>query len=114
MLKMDEQRVLLLPMLGLAHHKQERRGQSRQTKVLTCVRITSVMQSMYNEQVMSNFLLSRILPYPIKGCAGADVQETKMDQRGLRYDPRWMLVNELGLGLQQFNYPCLSRIRFSL
>jgi uncharacterized protein YcbX len=60
--------------------------------------------------VMSDLFLSRIRLYPIKGCNGIDVQEAQTDTRGLRFDHRWMLVNELGLGLQQFDYPRLSMI----
>jgi uncharacterized protein len=59
---------------------------------------------------MSAIFLSRILLYPIKGCSGTDVQMAHMDARGLRYDRRWMLVNEFGLGLQQLDYPILARI----
>ncbi len=63
---------------------------------------------------MSDLFLSRIRLYPIKGCAGTDVQEAHMDERGLRYDRRWLLVNELGLGLQQFDFPRLACITVSL
>jgi uncharacterized protein YcbX len=59
---------------------------------------------------MSDIFLSRIRMYPIKGCSGSDVQEAHMDARGFRYDRRWMLVNELGLGLQQFDNPQLARV----
>ncbi len=59
---------------------------------------------------MSDLFLSRIRMYPIKGCSGSDVQEAHMDARGLRYDRRWMLVNEFGLGLQQLDFPRLACI----
>jgi uncharacterized protein YcbX len=57
-----------------------------------------------------DFFLSRIRIYPIKACAGTDVQQAYMDARGLRYDRRWMLVNEDGSDLHQFDYPRLASI----
>ncbi len=63
---------------------------------------------------MAEFFLSSIRLYPIKGCNGTDVQMAFMDERGLRYDRRWLLVNELGLGLQQLDYPRLACIVVSL
>lgn len=59
---------------------------------------------------MSDFVLSRIRIYPIKGCNGTDVQEARLEKRGLRYDRRWMLVNEQGSDLHQFDYPHLASI----
>jgi uncharacterized protein YcbX len=63
---------------------------------------------------MSDLFLSRIRIYPIKGCAGTDVQEAHMDERGLRYDRRWMLVNEQGTDLHQFDHPRLSSVVVAL
>lgn len=63
---------------------------------------------------MSDFFLSRIRIYPIKACAGTDVQQAQLDTRGLRYDRRWMLVNAQGSDLHQFDYPQLSGIRVAL
>src|SRR5690242_15441813 len=54
--------------------------------------------------------LSRIRIYPIKACAGTDVHEAHIDERGLRYDRRWMLVNEQGSDLHQFDHPRLSGV----
>lgn len=63
---------------------------------------------------MSDIHLSRIRIYPIKACAGTDVQEARIDERGLQYDRRWMLVNEQGSDLHQFDYPRLSSIVVAL
>ncbi|GCF11193.1 MOSC domain-containing protein [Dictyobacter arantiisoli] len=63
---------------------------------------------------MSDLFLSHIRLYPIKGCSGTDVQMAAMDARGFRYDRRWMLINEYGLGLQQLDFPILARIVASL
>ncbi|MBO0793303.1 MAG: MOSC N-terminal beta barrel domain-containing protein, partial [Ktedonobacteraceae bacterium] len=59
---------------------------------------------------MPDLFLSHIRLYPIKGCGGTDVQVAQIDKRGLCYDRRWLLVNERGLGLQQFDYPRLSLV----
>jgi uncharacterized protein YcbX len=59
---------------------------------------------------VSNLSLNRIRIYPIKACAGTDVQEAYLEKRGLRYDRRWMLVNEQGSDLHQFDYPRLASI----
>src|SRR5882724_4161063 len=53
---------------------------------------------------MSNMFLSHIRIYPIKACAGTDIREASMDGRGLRYDRRWMLVNQQGTDLHQFDH----------
>lgn len=63
---------------------------------------------------MSEFSLSRIRIYPIKACAGTDVQEAHIDRRGLRYDRRWMLINEEGSDLHQFDHPRLASIVVAL
>ncbi len=63
---------------------------------------------------MSGMFLSRIRIYPIKACAGTDVQEASMDERGLRYDRRWMLVDEQGIDLHQFDHPRLASVVVAL
>ena len=64
--------------------------------------------------MVSDCFLSRIRIYPIKACAGTDVQKACIDARGLRYDRRWMLVNAQGNDLHQFDYPRLSGIGVAL
>jgi uncharacterized protein len=59
---------------------------------------------------MSDIFLSRIRVYPIKACAGTDVQEACMEKRGLQYDRRWMLVDTQGRDLHQFDYPRLASV----
>ena len=63
---------------------------------------------------MPDFVLNRIRIYPIKACAGTDVQEARMDERGLQHDRRWMLINEQGKDLHQFDYPRLASVIVSL
>jgi uncharacterized protein len=63
---------------------------------------------------MSEMFLSYIRIYPIKGCAGTDVREALLSTRGLQYDRRWMLVNEQGTDLHQFDHPRLSSVVVAL
>ncbi|GHO57176.1 MOSC domain-containing protein [Ktedonobacter robiniae] len=63
---------------------------------------------------MSDFFLRRIRIYPIKACAGTDIQRAYVDMRGLRYDRRWMLVNEQGRDLHQFDHPRLASVVVTL
>ena len=63
---------------------------------------------------MFGFFLNRLRIYPIKACAGTDVQKACIDARGLRYDRRWMLVNAQGSDLHQFDYPRLASIGVAL
>ncbi|KAJ7637302.1 hypothetical protein DFH06DRAFT_1054427 [Mycena polygramma] len=37
--------------------------------------------------------ISRILVYPIKSCAGTDLQSSAYDQEGFEFDRKWMLVD---------------------
>jgi uncharacterized protein YcbX len=67
-----------------------------------------------SKNMTSNMFLSHIRIYPIKACAGTDVQEAHMDERGLRYDRRWMLVDEQGMDLHQFDYPRLASVVVAL
>ncbi len=59
-------------------------------------------------------ILRRIRIYPIKACAGVDVAEASIDERGLRYDRRWMLVNAQGSDLHQFDHPRLASVVVAL
>ena len=63
---------------------------------------------------MTGMFLSRIRIYPIKACAGTDVQEASMDERGLHYDRRWMLIDENGNDLHQFDHPRLASVIVAL
>ena len=61
-----------------------------------------------------DMFLSHIRIYPIKACAGTDVQKASMDERGLQYDRRWMLIDEQGNDLHQFDYPRLASVVVAL
>lgn len=60
-------------------------------------------------------ILSQLILYPIKSCAGMAVEEAVATVSGLRargvHDREWMLVNEEGQFLTQREYPRMATIR---
>ncbi|MCV6900847.1 MOSC domain-containing protein, partial [Escherichia coli] len=47
--------------------------------------------------------------YPIKGCAGTSLSVAALDTTGLRFDRRWMLVEEqTGKFLTQRDFPQMA------
>ena len=55
--------------------------------------------------------LSGLHVYPIKSCGGIAVQEWEVDERGLRHDRRWMLVDETGCFISQRELPRMALIK---
>jgi uncharacterized protein len=55
--------------------------------------------------------LSGLHVYPIKSCGGIAVDRWEVDERGLRHDRRWMLVDETGCFLSQRELPRMALIR---
>lgn len=53
--------------------------------------------------------LSGLTIYPIKSLPGLHLESATLDQRGLRDDRRWMLVDEDGVFLTQRTLPALCR-----
>jgi hypothetical protein len=43
---------------------------------------------------MSKYTLTHINIYPIKSLGGISLQSSEVEERGLKYDRRWMLVDE--------------------
>jgi uncharacterized protein len=54
--------------------------------------------------------LSGLTIYPIKSARGIGVEESEVDQFGLRYDRRWMVVNPSGEFLSQRTHPRLTLV----
>lgn len=52
--------------------------------------------------------LSEIWIYPVKSLAGIRLPASKVTQRGLEFDRRWMLVDENGVFISQREYPKLA------
>ena len=55
--------------------------------------------------------LQSLTIYPVKSCGALDLLESEVEARGLRYDRRWMIVDESGRFLSQREVPGLATIR---
>lgn len=58
----------------------------------------------------SNLLISRLIVYPIKSCAGVDVQQAVLTETGLAFDRAWMVVDGQGNFLTQRDLPRMALI----
>ena len=52
--------------------------------------------------------------YPIKSLGGISVQEAQVEERGFKYDRRWMLVDQSGEFLTQRQHPQLALLQVVL
>ena len=52
--------------------------------------------------------------YPIKSLGGISVQEAQVEERGFKYDRRWMLVDQSGEFLTQRQHPQLALLQVAL
>ena len=59
----------------------------------------------------SAMFLSGLYVYPIKSCGGIGVDEWEVDERGLRHDRRWMLVDETGCFMSQRELPRMALVK---
>jgi uncharacterized protein YcbX len=58
--------------------------------------------------------LTGLTVYPIKAAGGIPVNDWEVDEFGLRYDRRWMVVDRSGEFLTQRSHPSLALIRPSI
>lgn len=58
--------------------------------------------------------LSEINIYPIKSLSGISVKNAKIEERGLMFDRRWMLINEKNEFLTQREFPMMAAIGVAL
>ena len=58
--------------------------------------------------------LSEINIYPVKSLKGISLKEAIVEDRGLRHDRRWMLVDEKHQFLTQREFPVMARIRIEI
>ena len=58
--------------------------------------------------------LSEINIFPVKSLKGISLNEAVVEDRGLRYDRRWMLVDEKNQFMTQREHPMMARIRIEL
>lgn len=63
---------------------------------------------------MNDFYLSEINIYPIKSLGGISLQEAKIEEKGLQYDRRWMLINEDGVFVTQRKYFDLALLQVTI
>jgi uncharacterized protein YcbX len=61
--------------------------------------------------MMNKYFLSEINIYPIKSLGGISIQSAEVEERGLRYDRRWMLVDETNCFITQRSYPQMALIK---
>lgn len=60
---------------------------------------------------MNNYTLTNIFIYPVKSLGGISLQSAEVEERGLRYDRRWMIVDESNKFITQRLYPQLALVR---
>lgn len=58
--------------------------------------------------------ISEINIYPIKSLGGITLNESKVEERGLAFDRRWMLVDERNQFLTQREFPAMAAIKIVL
>ncbi|SFA46680.1 hypothetical protein SAMN04488511_10639 [Pedobacter suwonensis] len=63
---------------------------------------------------MNQFFLSEINIYPIKSLGGLSLQEAKLEEKGLQYDRRWMLVDEKGMFITQRKHAELALLQVNI
>jgi uncharacterized protein YcbX len=63
---------------------------------------------------MNQFTLTHIYIYPIKSLGGNSLQKAKVEERGLQYDRRWMLVDKNGMFLTQREYPQMALLQVNI
>ncbi len=63
---------------------------------------------------MADLKLSEIWIYPIKSLGGISLQQSKVLEKGLQHDRRWMLVDENGQFLTQRVYPKMALFKLRM
>jgi uncharacterized protein len=58
-----------------------------------------------------NGVISQLIVYPVKSCAGVQVQEALLTETGLEFDRAWMVVDEHGDFLTQRELPRMALIQ---
>jgi len=59
-------------------------------------------------------ILSEIWIYPVKSLAGIRLTEAQVEGKGLRYDRRWMIVDENGRFLTQREFPKMAMLEVAV
>lgn len=61
-----------------------------------------------------NFIIQDLFIYPIKSLGGIRLTEAKVEERGFKFDRRWMLVDSEGIFLTQRTYPKMALLQVEL
>ena len=61
-----------------------------------------------------SLVLSHIFIYPIKSLGGISVDSAYADKQGLKYDRRYLLVDETGMFITQRDFPQLALLKLSI
>jgi uncharacterized protein YcbX len=67
-----------------------------------------------NWQLKIVLTLSEINIYPIKSLGGISLQKAEVEERGLKYDRRWVLVDETNIFFTQRVYPEMALIKVAI
>jgi uncharacterized protein YcbX len=60
------------------------------------------------------YTLSEINIYPIKSLAGINLQTSEVEERGLKYDRRWVLVDDTNTFFTQRDFPEMALIKVAI
>lgn len=63
---------------------------------------------------MNTLYLSEIHIYPIKSLGGIRLEQAQLEEKGLQYDRRWMLIDDNGMFITQRKYPELALFQLRL
>jgi uncharacterized protein YcbX len=63
---------------------------------------------------MKKIIVSGLFIYPVKSFAGVSIQSSELDDMGLKYDRRWMVVTTEGKFVTQRTLPKMALIRTAL
>jgi len=63
---------------------------------------------------MSQYKITGVYIYPIKSLGGISLQSAKVEERGLQYDRRWMLVDEQNMFFTQRLHPNMALLRVEI
>ncbi|MEZ2624586.1 MOSC domain-containing protein [Paenalcaligenes hominis] len=61
-----------------------------------------------------NVTITQLITYPVKSCAGIQLERSAIDYRGLQWDRQWVVVDELGQMLTQRTLPQMVLVQPSL
>lgn len=62
---------------------------------------------------MNKLTLSEINIYPVKSLGGISLMSSEVEERGLKFDRRWLLVDENGMFMTQRDFPQMALIELT-